>query len=325
MDKRILVGSALVFSLLSACGGGGSGGGVSSTPAPPINTPPPPPPPPPPPTTFTNWQAAPSNGVVRVSGSTVEAPSTNPTGLDVAGRPNIYGTYGTISAGDLTADITYTSSSQTGFAVRGGQSSVNFTNSDGSTKTRLAASPSIIKYASGTTTLYVADPSVAGYSYMTYGAWGGATATGRLNNGFHGGSVTPSGSVPTTGSVTYTGTSVGYYSDLGGTRISESTGTVTLAADFGSRSLVFRSGAGSQPMFGTLTYNAGSNMFSGRVVSEDPIFSSAERLFGWSGTLSGRFYGPAGQEVAGTFFMTSTFGTCSPGCQYVGAFGAKRP
>lgn len=316
MDKRILVGSALVFSLLSACGGGSTSGGGSVQPIP---APPPPPPPAPPPTAFTNWQAAPANGVVRVSGSTVEAPSTNPTGS------SIYGTYGTVSAGDLTADITYTSSSQTGFAVRGGQSSVNFTNSDGSIKTRLAASPSIIKYASGTTTLYVADASVAGYSYMTYGAWGGATATGRLNNGFHGGSVTPSGSVPTTGSVTYTGTSVGYYSDLGGTRISESTGTVTLAADFGSRSLVFRSGAGSQPMFGTLTYNAGSNMFSGRVVSEDPVFSSAERTFGWSGTLSGSFYGPAGQEVAGTFFMTSTFGTCSPGCQYVGAFGAKRP
>lgn len=321
MDKRILVGSALVFSLLSACGGGptSGGGSVQPTPAPP------PPPPPPPPTAFTNWQAAPSNGVVRVSGSTVEAPYTNPTGVDIAGRPNIYGTYGTVSAGDLTADITYTSSSQTGLAVRGGQSSVNFTNSDGSTKTRLAASPSIIKYASGTTTLYVADASVAGYSYMTYGAWGGATATGRINNGFHGGSVTPSGSVPTTGSVTYTGTSVGYYSDQGGTRIGESTGGVTLAANFGSRTLDFRS-VGGQPMFGLLRYNAGSSTFSGQVGSVDSLIGSGENLFGWSGTLSGSFYGPAAQEVAGTFFMTSTFGSCAfGGCQYVGSFGAKRP
>jgi hypothetical protein len=314
MDKRILVGSALVFSLLSGCGGGSTSGGGSVQPIP---APPPPPPPPPPPTTFTNWQSAPANGVVRLSGSTVEAPNTNPTGVDGFGIPNTFGTFGTVSAGDLTLDITYTANAQTGFAVRGGLSSVSFTNSDGSTKIRLADSPSIIKYSSpsGTTTLYVADPTAAGYSYMTYGAWGGKTATGGLSNGFHGGSVTPSGSVPTTGSVTYAGALVGYYADDGGNRIREVTDLVTLAANFGSRSLLFATADSS--MTGTLTYNLGSSTFSG------PISSGTS--FGWSGTATGSFYGPAAQEVAGTFFMRSTFGTCNPGCQLVGAFGAKRP
>lgn len=159
----------------------------------------------------------------------------------------------------------------------------------------------------------MAEPTAAGYSYMTYGAWGGKTATGGLSNGFHGGSVTPSGSVPTTGSVTYTGTSVGYYADDGGNNIREITDRVTLAANFGSRSLFFS--AADSGMVGTLTYNLGSSTFSGPVT-----YGSS-----WSGTLSGNFYGPAAQEVAGTFFIRSTFGTCSPGCQYVGAFGAKRP
>ncbi|WP_221738622.1 transferrin-binding protein-like solute binding protein [Sphingorhabdus wooponensis] len=148
---------------------------------------------------------------------------------------------------------------------------------------------------------------------MTYGAWGGKTATGGLSNGFHGGSVTPSGSVPTSGSVTYTGAAVGYYADEGGNRIREFTDRVTLAANFGSRSLLF-----SAPgIVGTLTYSSGSSTFSG------PISSNTN--FGWSGTATGSFYGPGAQEVAGTFFMRSIFGTCSPGCQFVGAFGAKRP
>ena len=55
VDRKLAVGSAVVFALsLSACGG--SGGGVASAPAPitsppPVVAPPPPPPPPPPPTT----------------------------------------------------------------------------------------------------------------------------------------------------------------------------------------------------------------------------------------------------------------------------------
>ncbi len=62
IDRKIAVGSSVIFALtLSACGG--SGGGVSSTPAPPppppvVAPPPAPPPPPPPPPTTTNFATA---------------------------------------------------------------------------------------------------------------------------------------------------------------------------------------------------------------------------------------------------------------------------
>lgn len=316
MDKRIVVGSALVFSLLSACGGGSTSGGGSVQPIPAPS--PPPPPPPPPPTAFTSWQSIPSNGTLRVSGSTVEAPYTM--------NSNTSGTYGTISVGDLTADFTYASGSQTGIKVMGGLSNVSFTDGDGATKIRLASSPTITNYTSpsGSTSLFVVDAPLAGYSYMTYGAWTGkTTASSGIDSGFHGGSVTPAAAVPTTGSVTYSGKSVGYYSYEGGNRAREVTSDVTLAANFGARTLNFRS-VGGHPMFGLLSYSSGSSMFSGQVTSIDPT-SNAEQLFGWSGTLSGSFYGPGAQEVAGTFFMKSSFGTCNSGCQYVGAFGARRP
>lgn len=56
-DRRIAVGSSIIFALsLSACGGGGGGGGINSTPPaptpPPVVAPPPSPPPPPPTTNF---------------------------------------------------------------------------------------------------------------------------------------------------------------------------------------------------------------------------------------------------------------------------------
>jgi hypothetical protein len=181
---------------LSACGGGSTGGGVNSIPAPP---PTPAPTPTPTPTAFSNWQSVPVNGVLRLSGSTVEAPYNKPSGLSSSG------TLGTVIAGSLVTDITYNAGVQTGISVQGGLSSVNFNNSDGSTKVRLAASPNIIKYASpsGSTSLIMVDAPAAGYSYMSYGAWSGLTTSGGGINGFQGGTVTQGTSVPTTGSVTY--------------------------------------------------------------------------------------------------------------------------
>ena len=306
---------APVMFAISACGGGSTGSSVTSTP-----TPNPTPAPTPTPTVFTNWQSIPATGVLRLTGSTVEAPYTPPA----PGALSSAGTFGTVAAGNLTADITYTSGAQTGVYVQGALTSINFTSSDGSIKVRLASSPNIVKYAasqSASTSLLMLDASAAGYSYMSYGAWAGNLNGTGYTNSFQGGSVTPSGSVPLTGSAIYTGNSVGYYSTQFGT-VTEATSDVTLAANFGSRTLTYRSSnsQGGPNIFGTLSYSAGSSAFSGTLDARDPINNIG--LFGLSGTANGNFYGPQGQEIAGTFVLHGTVGSIT---EYVGSFGAKRP
>jgi hypothetical protein len=311
-----LVAVPLALSLC-ACGGDDTSGPPVSSPTP---SPTPTPTPTPTPIAFTNWQTFPTNGVVRVTGGTVEAAYRNPTGS------SINGTIGDIAAGNLTADFTYNSGGQTGISVRGALSTVTFSTSDGSTITRLAANPNIIKFSSpaGSTTLLLADAPGAGYSFTTHGAWRGTTTSGGLINGFAGGSATLPAALPASGSVTYAGTAVGYNTNDGGVRISDNLANVSFVANFVSKTLRVSS-VGFPPMFGTLTFNPNSGLFTGTVGSVNPNNNGgSEQVFGWSGTVSGKFYGPDAQEFAGTFFMTSNFGSCAPGCLYIGAIGAKR-
>jgi hypothetical protein len=66
---------------------------------------------------------------------------------------------------------------------------------------------------------------------------------------------------------------------------------------------------GSLNMTGTLNYSPGSNQFSGAVSTAG----------GMTGTAQGRFFGPAAEEIGGTFSVTG------PGVQsYGGAFGGAR-
>ena len=159
---------------------------------------------------------------------------------------------------------------------------------------------------------------------MSYGAWTGATASTGYISSFHAGSVTPSGYVPTTGSATYTGTSTGYYSLVSGA-VEAVTSDVTLTANFASRSIGYvasnAQGVGVLPglnITGTLNYSAGSSNFSGTLSTPSGGYGTGDL----SGTATGSFYGPAGQEVAGAFVLNWSGGTRA---QYVGSFGGKRP
>lgn len=59
---------------------------------------------------------------------------------------------------------------------------------------------------------------------------------------------------------------------------------------------------------------AGSGNFRGAL--SEPEYKSLG--IGLVGSASGRFYGPGGQEIGGTFLLSK------PLTVYVGAFGAKR-
>ena len=303
---------------LAACGGGG----VSSTPAPaPAPAPAPTPTPTPTPVAFTDWQSVPANGSVRLTGSTTEGTYNRTT----AGQFGEVSSYNTPVAGAATVDLTYSAGSQTGVRVAGAQSSITFSNTDGSTNTRLAANPNVIRRASpsGASSLLLFDAPSAGYSHLSFGAWTGRSDTTGYIGAFHAGTLTPDSSIPTSGSATFNGSSVGYYSSINGaveTVISD----VTLTANFSSRSISYNAsnaqGSISLPglnITGTLTWNAGSNLFTGTL--RTPVGFGTGEL---AGPASGRFYGPNSKEVGGSFVLNWAGGTRA---QYIGAFGAKRP
>jgi hypothetical protein len=326
------VGTALSAFLLAGCSSGGGGGStapvvaVVPTPTPVVAVAPTPTPvvavaPTPTPTAFTNWQSKPSSGVLRLSGSTVEGTYNRAYGDYPA-----VASYNITATGIVSVDNTYTSGTQTAVAVNGSLSSVHFTTGDGSTKINISASPNTTKYSSpsGLTSLLIVDAPSAGYSYMSYGAWAG---TGHIS-GFHAGTVTAPGSVPTSGSTTYTGTSSGYYTAVNSAEVRAVTSDVTLTANYATRSISYAAlntqGAVQYPtlnLTGTLTYNAGSGDFSGTL--NTPQNYSTGNL---SGTATGSFYGPAGQEVAGKFVLSTAVGAFTgPTAQYIGSFGGRRP
>ena len=127
------------------------------------------------------------------------------------------------------------------------------------------------------------------------------------------------------GTATYEGLSAGVYSNSDGDVFQTESG-VGAMVNFATRSIEFTT-TGTQvndlstppaafvaqsdlDMTGTLEYEAGSNQFTGPV----------ETTGGMTGTASGVFYGPAAEEIGGTF---ATQGTGVEA--YIGGFGAAQP
>jgi hypothetical protein len=134
-----------------------------------------------------------------------------------------------------------------------------------------------------------------------------------------GGAVTEIGDVPPTGSAHYAGRSAGVLHNEAG-QIFDTRSDVTADVDFGTRDVEFATSGtslnerGSElppingarfDLTGTLEYEAGSNRFMGMVTTV-----GSEQ----TGTADGVFYGPAAQEIGGTFAVES----------YIGAFGAAQ-
>lgn len=176
--------------------------------------------------------------------------------------------------------------------------------------------------ANGTNILLSANPTAFGWDYQSYGVWATGAGTGSGTYGAASvGAPTAGGSVPTTGTATYTGSTGGRQVAADGSYFFTSS-NMSAATNFATRSISFStSGTLTTPnlitqavapalnMTGTLTYAAGANQFTGNVSTTS----------GLAGTATGRFYGPAAQEIGGTFGLTGA-GISA----YVGAFGGKR-
>ena len=167
-----------------------------------------------------------------------------------------------------------------------------------------------------------ANPSAYGFEYQTYGAWGAYGNATTPAYAISVGNPSPASAIPLTGAVTFTGGATGYYVDA--SKFGYVTNADMVAAvTFNNRSVAFSTtntsvtgGPGapqlSAPvlnMTGNLSYVAGVNAMTGTATTAN----------GMSGNMNGKFYGPAINEIGGTYAVTGS-GVGS----MVGGFGGKR-
>lgn len=296
---------ALALGSLAGCaggGGGGSGSGVTATP-------------------FTSWSAV-------LAGSTIVASGDSQQGTYNWNPATGKITSVTVGAQQSGATFTESFSPSTGLAQ-----SVRFQTASGTDITfirgidtfgELIINSYFWAIQSADTTRYaiMADPIQTGWNYQSFGIWTTGAGTGSGTYGSASvGSATPAGSIPTSGSATYVGYAGGRYVAGDGSYYF-TLAAMSTTANFATRQLNFATTYTEQTpdlisstpnnnlrISGTLTYLAGSNQFSGAVSTNG----------GMTGAAKGRFYGPAAQEIGGTFSLTGS------GLQsYGGAFGGAR-
>ena len=167
-----------------------------------------------------------------------------------------------------------------------------------------------------------ANPFTYSFDYQAFGVWGPyGNATGS-SYALSDGSASTASVIPTIGSLNYIGGSTGYYVDAN--KFAYITNAnIVVTSTFDNRTLNFTTSntviqggpdgnindnTGLQ-LTGVLTYVSGTNNFTGTVTSAS----------GMIGKMNGKFYGPALNEIGGTFAVyASGIGTM------VGSFGGKR-
>ena len=295
----------LAVAGLTACGGGGGGGGVGVTVTP-----------------FASWSAVLPGSTVAASGDSQQGTYSYNTGT---------GKITATSVGVQQSGATFTERfsatppylAQTVRFQTASGTDISFTRGVDTFGTlNINTYFWFVESADGARNAIMADPVQTGWEYQSFGIWTTGVDTG---SGTHGaasaGSPTPAGSIPTSGSATYGGYAGGRHVDSDGSYY-YTLAAMQTSANFSTRQLSFSTPYTEQTadlvssamnsslnMTGTLSYASGSNQFSG----------SVSTVNGMTGTAKGRFYGPAAQEIGGTFSVTGA------GVQaYGGAFGGVR-
>jgi len=292
--------------------------------------------------------ASSANGVSVSTKGTFQAASLNgnPTNLTV-GTPTTdtnatlttIGTIGKGSTGTVTAatitSTNATSAGDTSLTMTHGTDGVTIQNNQSNFSANNQDNSRNIEGLTATNKMdgvYANGGNTTSYTYMTFGSWFNAVNTGGTNynlatGDYVYGSATTPANIPTTGTATYTGSISGAYFPASGTNQPPQTyADMSATADFAARSLSFATSNSKTynnynsnydsttgkttvttdavakadlNMSGTLTYSANSNLFAGSVADGG----------GRSGTATGRFYGPAAEEIGGTFGLTGNGST----------------
>ncbi|HEX4985098.1 MAG TPA: transferrin-binding protein-like solute binding protein [Burkholderiales bacterium] len=298
---RVLA-AAMACAALGACGGGGDSGGAVR------------------PVAFTSFSAVVPGQPVVAGGDSQTAFIVQVSGGTVtSSSPNLVNTTST------SAKLTYGAGSPpvlTGLEINTPQSGLGFSDGRG-TQTVACDTDNCLAKGDGARVVLVNALGSANWNYQTFGYWladvgGTANVTGALSVG----NPTAGGSIPAGGTATYSGRSGGLYVSSGGI-LNEQTAAMTANVNFGTQSIAFSTtGTAIRPwgstgtatlapqldMTGTLAYTSGVNRFTGNV--------SSTLL---NGTASGRFYGPAAEEIGGTYQLTN-----GPVESMIGAFGGKK-
>jgi hypothetical protein len=301
MQIRLTVGYS-ILALLCACGGGGGSGATR-------------------PVAFTSFADIKPGQTVMASGmSQTENITQNMSGVVTATSMDspdsnassarfVYGT-----ASPLT---------QTGLDINFPQVSLSWRDGRGA-QTVSCGLQTCNAAGGGASAVQVNALGSAAWNYQTFGYW--LVDTGLPANiigAISVGNPTAASNIPTSGTATYNGLSGGLYVDAAG-NLSQQTAAMTAAVNFTTRTVNFSTTNSAIRPWGSnvgmtaaptldmsapaLTYAAGTNQFSGPVTTA-----------GMTGTAVGRFYGPAAQEIGGTYSLTN--GAIQ---SMIGGFGGKR-
>jgi hypothetical protein len=174
----------------------------------------------------------------------------------------------------------------------------------------------------GTKYLVITKPV---FDYQAYGIWAtGAGTTSGTYGAVSVGAPSPISGIPAEGLATFIGSAIGRYLASDGSYFFTAA-SMSTSANFFTRELTFTTSSTRQVanivddnlsnlnnalnMTGTLGLIPGTNQFSGTISTAG----------GMTGTAKGRFYGPAAQEIGGTFSVTGA------GLEaHVGAFGGNK-
>jgi hypothetical protein len=167
------------------------------------------------------------------------------------------------------------------------------------------------------------NPFSLGWNYQSFGVWNDLSMQSIHAVTF--GAATPASGMPVTGTASFAGKLGGmYYSDTGAGALAAA--NLTVNVDFSARRLdlsstgtrlslpgVFSPGsiAPNLDLTGSLTYAPSSSSFGGTLTNAAGTVS---------GPTAGRFYGPAAQELGGTFVLKSP----TTEERFIGGYGAKR-
>jgi hypothetical protein len=301
--------AATIPLALAMTGCGGGGGGSPSTP-----------------TAFTSFTAAPRGTPLSLSGMSTETTYTYNT---TTNKITSIGTLSAVADGATVSTTYATNGVPTSMQATSAQgTALSFNAANGDTFGQLIINNNIDAAISANNQSYIlsANPYDLGWDYQTFGTWVTGAGTGSGTVGMASvGATTVAANIPTTGTATYTGVTGGRYAAANGDDYFTSS-NLSAAANFGTRALAVTS-SGTQvtrdllaivtapanlDFTGNLAYNAGSNQFTGNITTTS----------GLNGTMTGKFYGPAAQEIGGAF-TAQAGGASLEG--YMGAFGAKRP
>jgi hypothetical protein len=301
--SRLLISSIAVLTL-TACAGGGGGGSSSS------------------------------NGNITTSATGFSGQATWTS--NGSGTVTNIGTYN-----QSTSGLTYTETVNSSNIVQSNSFTsalgtvISFDRAQGDTIGNIATGPLANKaYAevksNGNDLAIISPGSMNGWSYQSYGIWiSNLNSSSGTVGGGSAGSLTTGGSIPTTGTANFSGTSAGAYTNSSG--IPYLTGSAMSASvNFATRSLSFAT-TGTQILLsngswqstaglnttGTLSYASGTNLVTGTNLATAGGGGVAVMT---GGTVTGKFYGPAANELGGTFAVRAGGGVES----YAGAFGSKR-